>query len=236
MTNLLQHATLVVTGGFGVLGRAVAELALSEGARVALVDVAPEPADLPASLRAPGIVSCPMVDLQDPGQAARIVARLAEDFGRIDALANIAGGFLWETLADGDIAGWDRMFNQNLRTAVNMSRAVMPRMTGQGSGAIVNVGANGAVKAAAGMGAYAASKSAVHRLTEALAEEVKSAGIRVNAVLPSILDTPANRVAMPDAEHANWVAPIDLARVIVFLCSADANAVTGALLPVTGRV
>ncbi|RZJ93411.1 MAG: SDR family oxidoreductase, partial [Brevundimonas sp.] len=119
---------------------------------------------------------------------------------------------------------------------VNASRAALPHLKASPEGRIVNVGANGALKAAAGMGAYAAAKSGVHRLTEALAEELKTTSVTVNAVLPSIIDTPANRKDMPDADPAAWVAPADLAAVILFLASPDSRAVTGALIPVTGRV
>ena len=124
----------------------------------------------------------------------------------------------------------------NVTTALNASRAAMPYLRLSKAGRIVNVGANGAIKAAAGMGAYAAAKSGVHRLTESLAEELKGDGVTVNAVLPSILDTPANRLDMPDADFSAWVSPRDLAAVILFLVSPEAQAVTGALIPVTGRV
>jgi NAD(P)-dependent dehydrogenase (short-subunit alcohol dehydrogenase family) len=124
----------------------------------------------------------------------------------------------------------------NVETAANATRAAIPALRASGSGRIVNVGANGAVKAGAGMGAYAASKAGVHKLTEALAEELKADGVTVNAVLPSILDTPANRADMPGADVETWVKPDDLAAVILFLASERARAVTGALLPVTGRV
>ncbi|MFP5435849.1 MAG: SDR family oxidoreductase, partial [Alphaproteobacteria bacterium] len=154
---------------------------------------------------------------------------------QLDGLVNIAGGFAWETVADGSVATWDRLYAMNVRTALIASRALLPLLTASG-GAIVNIGAAAATKAAAGMGAYAASKSGVARLTEALAEEVKAQGVRVNAILPSILDTPANRADMPDADFGNWVTPTQLAGVAAFLLSPAADAITGALIPVTGRV
>ena len=120
-------------------------------------------------------------------------------------------------------------------TAANASRAAIPHLAGSKAGRIVNIGANGAVKAAAGMGAYAASKAGVHRLTEALAAEHKGK-ITVNAVLPSIIDTAANRASMPKSDFSKWVSPQELAEVILFLASNAASAVTGALIPVTGRV
>ena len=137
-------------------------------------------------------------------------------------------------MADGDPATWDRLYALNVKTCANMCRAAIPALSAAG-GRIVNVGAGGAVKAAAGMGPYAASKSGVHRLTEALAEELKGK-VAVNAVLPSIIDTPQNRADMPKADFATWVSPADLAAVILFLASDDARAVTGALLPVNGGV
>ncbi|MGH9651720.1 MAG: SDR family oxidoreductase, partial [Terriglobales bacterium] len=142
---------------------------------------------------------------------------------------------VWQTVAEGDAKTWERMFALNLKTALNASRAALPHLI-EAKGAIVNVGANGATKAAAGMGAYAASKAGVARLTEALAEELKEHDITVNAVLPSIIDTPLNRADMPKADFAKWVQPAQLADVIVFLLSERARAVTGALIPVVGRV
>jgi len=175
------------------------------------------------------------IDLTDPAAAERAIGAVADHFGRLDALLNIAGGFVWQTLDDPEPA-WDRMFALNLATAMNASRAALPHLKASPEGRIVNVGANGALKAAAGMGAYAASKSGVHRLTESLAEELKSTSVTVNAVLPSILDTEQNRKDMPDADPATWVRPADLARVMLFLASPESRAITGALIPVTGRI
>jgi NAD(P)-dependent dehydrogenase (short-subunit alcohol dehydrogenase family) len=124
----------------------------------------------------------------------------------------------------------------NVTTAANACRAALPHLRASTAGRIVNVGANAALRSGAGMGAYAASKAGVHRLTESLAEELKADRITVNAVLPSILDTPANRADMPKADPSAWVSPAELSAVILFLASAAASAVTGALVPVTGRV
>jgi NAD(P)-dependent dehydrogenase (short-subunit alcohol dehydrogenase family) len=128
------------------------------------------------------------------------------------------------------------MFALNVRTAVLASQAALPHLLARGQGRIVNVGAAAASQAALGMGAYAAAKSGVARLTEAMAEEFKDRGITVNAVLPSILDTAANRAEMPDADPTRWVQPQALARVVLFLLSGDAAPITGALIPVRGRV
>jgi NAD(P)-dependent dehydrogenase (short-subunit alcohol dehydrogenase family) len=132
--------------------------------------------------------------------------------------------------------GWHKLFLMNVQTAANASRAAIPHLRRSAAGRIVNVGANAALKASAGMGPYAASKAGVHSLTESLAEELKADGVTVNAVMPSIIDTPANRADMPKADFAAWVAPADLAAVMLFLASEEARAVTGALIPVTGRV
>ena len=221
--------TLAVTGGHGVLGRAVVEAARADGLDVAVIDHA-------SGLSVPaGVLEVGGVDLTDPAAAERAVAAVVERFGRLDALLNIAGGFVWQTTDDAEPA-WDRMFALNLKTALNASRAALPHLRQSPEGRIVNVGANAAVRSAAGMGAYAASKAGVHRLTESLAEELKATSVTVNAVLPSILDTEQNRRDMPDADPAQWVQPADLARVMLFLASPDSRAITGALIPVTGRV
>ncbi len=219
---------IAITGGQGVLGHAVAALALDRGLRVAVIDHAP-------ATGTGDVLDVGGVDLTDADQAERAIREVGDHFGRLDALANIAGGFVWRTVEEGEPA-WDRMFALNLTTALNASRAALPWLKASDAGRIVNVGALGAVKAVAGMGAYAASKAAVHRLTEALAEELKATPVAVNAVLPSILDTLQNRRDMPDADPATWVSPTDLAEVILFLASPASRAMTGALVPVAGRV
>ena len=221
--------TLVITGGHGVLGRAVTEAAVADGLDVAVIDHA-------AGQTVPdGVLELGGVDLTDPAAAEQAVAAVAARFGRIDALLNIAGGFVWQLTDDAEPA-WDRMYALNLKTALNASRAALPHLKRSDEGRIVNVGAYGALKSEAGKGAYAASKAGVHRLTESLAEELKTTSVTVNAVLPSTLDTEANRRDMPDADPSRWVRPADLARVMLFLASPESRAITGALIPVTGRV
>jgi NAD(P)-dependent dehydrogenase (short-subunit alcohol dehydrogenase family) len=221
----------IITGGFGALGRVVARAALAEGYQVAALDFAAPP----ASGLEPGILPLGGVDLADPGQAAAAVAAVVERLGRIDALFNIAGAFRFETVEEGEVATWDRMHRLNLLTALNTSRAALPHLLAHGAGSIVNVGAGAALKAAAGMGAYAASKAGVHRLTEALAEEWKGRGLTVNAVLPSIIDTPANRADMPKADHSSWVKPTAIAELIVAQLSLSDPINSGALIPVYGK-
>jgi len=226
----MDGKVVVVTGASGALGKVVAASALELGARVAGVDHAAS--QVAAS---PGRIELGGVDLTDPAQARKAIDAAASHFGKLDALINIAGGFAFEAIVEGDPKTWQRMYALNVLTALNASRAAIPHLVASGAGRIVNVGATGAVQAGAGMGPYAASKAGVHRLTEALAAEWKGK-ITVNAVLPSIIDTAANRASMPNAEFAKWVTPEELANVILFLASDAASAVTGALLPVSGRV
>ena len=225
----MQGKTIVITGAFGGLGRVVSKRAAERGAHVGMIDYAPAPAEFTADKLAFG-----GVDITDLAAATRVMQSVREQTGRIDALLNIAGGFVWQTIADGDAAAWDRMFALNVKTALCASKAALPHLI-EAKGAIVNVGAYGAVKAAAGMGAYAASKQGVMKLTESLAEELKGK-VRVNAVLPSTIDTPANRKDMPKADFSAWVTPDELANVMLYLASDEASAVTGALIPVMGRV
>lgn len=224
----MQGKTIVITGAFGTLGRAAATLAASKGYKVAMLDVAVRPEKPVADAIALA------VDLTKLDATTDALRKVREATGRIDALLNIAGGFVWQTVADGDEKAWERMFALNLKTAYNASRAALPHLI-ETKGAIVNVGANAALNAAAGMGAYTASKAGVHKLTESLAQEQKGR-VRVNAVLPSIIDTAPNRADMPKADFSTWVKPEDLAKVMLFLASDDARDVTGVLLPVTGRV
>ena len=223
-----------ITGAFGALGSAVARAAAEQGARVALIDFAKTPpAGLPSG---DDVLVLGGVDLTDSVAAGAAIDAVADRFGGLDALLNIAGGFRWETLETSLAEGWHRLFLLNVQTAANASRAATPYLRASKAGRIVNVGANAALKASMGMGPYAASKAGVHSLTESLAEELKADDVTVNAVLPSIIDTPANRADMPKANFASWVAPEDLAAVMLFLASEEARAVTGALVPVTGRV
>jgi len=226
----MNGKVVVITGASGALGKVVAEAALAQGAKVAGVDHAPT--QLPATENR---IELGGVDLSDASAAKKALDAVAAHFGRLDALINIAGGFAFETVAEGDPKTWQRMFALNLLTALNASRSALPHLAASAAGRIVNIGAMGALQAGAGMGAYAASKAGVHRLTEALAAEWKGK-ITVNAVLPSIIDTPANRASMPSADFTKWVTPQELANVILFLASDAASAVTGALLPVNGRV
>jgi NAD(P)-dependent dehydrogenase (short-subunit alcohol dehydrogenase family) len=226
----MDGKVIVVTGELGALGRVVVDAAVSRGARVAGIDHATSQAAAMADR-----IELGGVDLSDSAQAKKAIDAAVAHFGTMDALVNIAGGFIYETVADGDIKSWQRMHALNLLTALNASHAALPHLAKSPAARIVNIGAMGALQAGAGMGPYAASKAGVHRLTEALAAEHKGK-ITINAVLPSTIDTPANRADMPKADFGKWVRPQELAEVILFLVSDAASAVTGALIPVAGRV
>lgn len=225
----MSQRVVAITGGYGALGRAVVEAAQARGLSVAVIGRTPPREPNPDVFEING------VDLTDAAQARNAIDAVAAHYGRLDALLNIAGGFVWSPI-EGDDDEFDRMHALNVKTTLNASRAALSHLKASLEGRIVNIGANGAIKAGHGMGAYAASKAGVHRLTEALAEELKSTTVTVNAVLPSIIDTAANRADMPDADPSKWVAPADLAAVILFLASPEARAMTGALIPVTGKV
>lgn len=222
-----MQRSVVVTGGFGILGTAVADWFVSNGDLVTRIDFAQT-----AITDRDGMMDIGGIDLTDAAACAQTIEHIIARHGKIDILVNIAGGFVWETLLDGNIATWSRMATMNLMSAVTITKLALPHLLAQPSARIVNIGAGGAVKAAAGMGAYAASKSGVHRLTEALAEELGSNDITVNAILPSIIDTPVNRADMPDADFSTWVKPEAIAEVIGFLASTAGGAINGALIPV----
>jgi NAD(P)-dependent dehydrogenase (short-subunit alcohol dehydrogenase family) len=215
--------TVVITGAAGNLGRAVAG-AFPED-RLVLLDVKR------GAVKDGEHQRFIAVDLLDPNSVQAAVQQCK----RIDVLCNIAGGFrMGSAVHETSDKDWNFLLDLNARTLLNMSRAVVPLMLQAGGGKIVNVGAFAAQKGAAQMGAYVASKSAVIRLTETMAAELREKNINVNCVLPTIIDTPENRAAMPDADPRRWVAPAALADVIVFLASDAARAIHGAALPVTG--
>jgi NAD(P)-dependent dehydrogenase (short-subunit alcohol dehydrogenase family) len=223
--------TVLITGAAGNLGRAVA--AAFPGRRLALLDR--EAQALQAV--APGRPDCIVLpcDLLDAAAVQAAVDQILQRVGPIGVLCNIAGGFrMGEPVHATSDGTWDFLMDLNARTVLNMARAVVPQMLQAGGGAIVNVGAAAAARGGAHMGAYAASKSVVARLTESMAAELREQGIQVNCVLPTILDTPQNRADMPQADPGKWVAPADLAAVIAFLASPAARAIHGAGIPVSG--
>jgi NAD(P)-dependent dehydrogenase (short-subunit alcohol dehydrogenase family) len=221
---------VLITGAAGNLGHAVVENFRQQGASLALLD---------RTTHAGGAAEDRILHLTaDLGDAPRVRAAVDETiarFGRIDVLCNLAGGFrMGEAVHETGDETWDFLLNLNARSILHTARAVVPHMLAAGQGCIVNVGAAAAARGGAGMGAYAASKSAAARLTEAMSAELKERGIRVNCVLPTTLDTPENRAAMPKADPSRWVATGDLANVIAFLASDGARAIHGASIPVSG--
>lgn len=219
----LKGKLIVITGGLGILGHAITQVANRMGAAVALVDrVEPRNADHGAALVVSGI------DLADPASAKDAFKQIADNLGPVHALMNVAGAFDWNKVLDGGVEAWTNMYRANVLSAVGASIAALDHMTS--GGAIVNVAAAATTRAAAGMGAYTAAKSGVLRLTEALADELKSRGIRVNSVSPTILDTPRNRADMPDADPGKWLQPADLAKTMLWLASSESKALTGANL------
>lgn len=217
---------VMVTGARGVLGRAVVEAFLAAGAKVA----APVRGEA-ANASFPGeVVVIGGADLSDPASAASAFVRAKESLGGVDVVVNVAGGFTFEMISEGSSESWREMFAMNVETCANLSRVAATGLSD--GGAIINVGSAAATTAGAGMAPYAASKAAVAKLTESLAAELKGR-VRVNAVLPSIMDTPRNRTDMPSADPAAWTAPAAVADAIVFLASNKARAINGALVPVT---
>lgn len=230
-----SNQTVLVTGAGGNLGRALASLFAQRGARLVLLErdaahlrqVYGQDSERQMLLAA---------DLLAQGQVDAAVRAAQQKFGGIDVLCNIAGGFrMGPPVHETPDEDWDFLFGLNAKSVVHAVRAVVPGMIAGGGGRIVNVAASAAQKGAAGMAAYCASKDAVIRITEAMAAELKDHRINVNCVLPSVIDTPQNRAAMPDADPQRWVSPEALAEVIAFLASDGARAVNGAAIPVTGR-
>jgi NAD(P)-dependent dehydrogenase (short-subunit alcohol dehydrogenase family) len=230
-----SREVVLVTGGTGALGSAVARAFLQRGGNVAVTYRRRqefEALQSAAGADAPRLRGH-QLDVTDEAQLASLVHTLEAEFNRLDALVNAVGGYaggtkLWET----DSAVLERMLALNLRSLFLSARAVLPILLRQRSGCIVNVAARAALQPAGGAGAYAASKAAALALMHSLAADVKGSGIRVNSVLPNIIDTAANRRDMPGADFTAWTKPEEIARVILFLCSAEATAVNGAAIPV----
>ena len=229
---------VIVAGGTGGLGRAVSLAFLAQGARVIATYRKQE--ELDAVKAAAGSSGASLegarVDVTDEAAVTQMVESVVAQHGRLDALVNTVGGYaggtkLWEL----DTKVFDQMLALNLRSGYALARAAVRAMLKQGSGAIVNVAAKAAVDHGAGAAAYAASKAAAVAMMDSLAGDLKGTGIRVNSILPSIIDTEANRKAMPGSDFSKWPKPEAIARVILYLCSSDAAVVHGAAIPVYGE-
>jgi NAD(P)-dependent dehydrogenase (short-subunit alcohol dehydrogenase family) len=233
---------VLVAGGTGGLGRAVSLAFLEEGAKVVVTyreqqefDAVKSEAGANGSSIAGHQIEGHRVDVTDETAVRQLLDRVLAEHGRLDALVNTVGGYaggvnLWEL----ETKVFDQMLALNLRSGYVLSRAAIPAMLKQKNGAIVNVAAKAALDHGAGAAAYAASKAGALALMDSLAAEVKGTGVRVNSILPSIIDTEANRRAMPNADFAKWPKPQEIARVILFLCSDDAKVIHGAAVPVYG--
>jgi len=226
--------TVVVTGATGNLGRAVAQAFGERGANLVLIGHRREA--LASAFGADDSRhALAAADLLDRKAVDAAIRSAVERFGRIDVLCNIAGGFRMGAMVhETTDRDWDFLFDVNVRTVLNMVSAVVPHMIAARGGRVVNVGAHAALKGVAEMGAYCAAKSVVIRLTESMAAELREKNINVNCVLPTIIDTPENRAALPKSDPKRWVAPEDLAKVFVFLASEQAHAMHGASVSVSG--
>ncbi|HIF95582.1 MAG TPA: SDR family NAD(P)-dependent oxidoreductase [Myxococcales bacterium] len=227
MTAMTKESgrSVIVTGGTGALGRRVVEAFLREGARVTVPWFVEAEAEAMPSHDAMVLVEA---DLTEPDGAAAVV----ETAGSVDVLVNGVGGFAaGGPVSDGDIEIWDRLYRMNVRTAVCMTGAAAKALSAHG-GAVINVASQAALDCPAGIAAYSASKAAIVALTRSLHAEMAASGVRVNAVVPTTIDTPANRAAMPDADFSDWTLPEEIARVMVWLASDSARTVAGGLIPV----
>lgn len=234
----LKDKVVIVTGAVGNLGRAVATRVQAQGARTVLVDRSSgRLGDAYPGLGGSGDHwLAGDVDLLDPGALSAMAAEAQRRFGRLDGLVNTVGGFRGgKPVHETDPAEWDFLYDVNVRTTINVCRAVIPYMLQTRSGRIVTVASRNAFQGSANYAAYSVAKAAVLRLTESMAGELKTVGITVNCIVPGTIDTPQNRAAMPKADHSTWVPPEDLASVIVFLLSDAARSVTGVAIPVYGR-
>lgn len=233
--SMFTDKIVVVTGAAGGLGQSIAAYFRREEARLALLDVSAAILHKVFPDSNPETEFCIPCDLTDRDSTGKAFTEIVDRFGRIDVLANIAGGFIMgEAVHETTEATWNFLFNLNTRSVVNTAAAAVPVMLKQGGGKIINVSAASSLKGAAHLGAYIASKSAVLRLTESMADELRAKKINVNCIMPSIIDTPANRKSMPDADHSKWVKPADLASVVGFLASDASSAIHGAGIPVVG--
>ena len=232
----MDNRVVIVTGAGGNLGAAVSAELNRQGASLVCVDYAAKALEaLEKSLSpASGLLTLSGLDLTKLEDAQKMVAAALDKFGRVDALVNTVGGFRMAPAVDA-LKDWDFLMNINARAALATSAAVAPAMRERKLGRIVHIAAGAGNRGGAEMSVYSAAKAAVMRITESLAEELSADGVTANCILPGTIDTPQNRAAMPDADMSRWVPPSDIARVIAFLISDAAGAVTGAAIPVTRR-
>jgi NAD(P)-dependent dehydrogenase (short-subunit alcohol dehydrogenase family) len=236
LTDFSERVVLI-TGAAGNLGAAVARVFHAGGANLALFDNRHDRLQSIFSdlVDDTSYLLVGDIDVTDEGSVQSAVERVIEHFGRIDVLINVAGGYrAGDPVHETPVETWDFMLNLNAKSVFLLSRTVAPHMIAQGAGVMVNIGARPGMQAPKNSGAYAASKSAVIRLTESISAELKYHGINVNCVIPGTIDTPENRELMPNAKQENWVSPEAIADVIYFLASEEARAIHGAPIPVYG--
>ena len=224
---------IIVTGAAGNVGAALAGLLAARGAKVAAVDTMKDRLDaMVKALPGGGHMALSEYDLTDPAASAALIAAVTKAHGRLDGVATTVGGFAMGPLTETGWDVWETMLTLNVKTTWNIYRAAVPALRAAGGGAMVGIGSVAGLKTGGEMAAYGAAKAAVMRLTESLAEELRAGRIRVNAVLPTTIDTPQNRAAMPDADTTRWVLPVEVGEVMAFLLSERASGVTGALVQV----
>ena len=230
---MFSGRTVIVTGAAGNVGSALALVLAGKGARVAAVDTVKERLEaVVAGLPGSGHLALSQFNLLDPAATDALVAHVVATAGGLNGVGTTVGGFAMAKLADAGQDQWDLMFNLNVRTTWNIYRAAVPAIRAAGGGALCGIGSAAGLRGSAEMAAYSATKSAVMRLTESLADELRPDRIRVNAVLPTTIDTPQNREAMPGADTSRWVKPSEVGEAMAFLLSDAASGVSGALLPV----
>jgi len=221
----IQGKVVVVAGGTGGLGRVVTPWLSEAGATVAVLDLGP-------AQGAPQVQNFFAADVTNETEVARVLTDVVNAFGRVDVLINLIGGFTSGQLTKTDLGMWQKMLMLNVTTAFLLSRAVIPKMTAQRSGRIIHIAARAAVDPFPGAAAYVVSKAALVSLIRVLALELTGTGVTVNGILPTTIDTPANRQSMPTADPSKWVRPESIAQILLFLASDEAGQVNGALVPV----
>ena len=230
---MFSGKVIIVTGAAGNVGSALAAHLASKGARIAAVDTVKDRLDAMVSgLSGSGHLALSTYDLTDSAATAALVAHVVASAGQLNGVGTTVGGFAMAKLADAGLDQWDKMFSLNVKTTWNIYRAAAPAVKQAGGGALVGIGSAAGLRGSGEMAAYAATKSAVMRLTESLADELRTDNIRVNAVLPTTIDTPQNHADMPGADSSRWVKPAAIAEVMGFLLSDAARAVSGQLLQV----
>lgn len=235
--NTLKNKVAIITGGTGALGKAITATFLEQAAKVVCTYILDKEKKECLSLTKNhrGRIVFIRTDVTKEKDVSNLIADTIRKYRRVDILVNVVGGFAYSYIAETDEKTWDLMMNLNLKSVFLCSKYVLPRMIKQNYGKIINISSRPALKGAAGVGAYSASKAGVLNLTETIADEVKDYAINVNAVLPSTIDTPANRRDMPEADFSKWVKPEEIARVIIFLSSDDSKPISGAGIPVYGK-